>query len=118
MCALTLKCACTAGKSTLINAFVGQKLSIVTFKPQTTRHRVVGIASGDEYQAILFDTPGIMAEQRSKLDERMMAAVVSSIKAAEVIVAVVDAGAAWQERAARSLPHAAARALGCSLCWC
>lgn len=50
----------SAGKSTLINAVVGQKLSIVTFKPQTTRHRVVGIASGLEYQMILFDTPGIM----------------------------------------------------------
>ncbi|KAF6263061.1 prokaryotic type K homology domain-containing protein [Scenedesmus sp. NREL 46B-D3] len=49
-----------AGKSTLINAIVGQKLSIVTFKPQTTRHRVVGIASDTAYQMILFDTPGIM----------------------------------------------------------
>ncbi|GBF97241.1 GTPase Era [Raphidocelis subcapitata] len=80
-----------AGKSTLINALVGQKLSIVTFKPQTTRHRVVGIASEPAYQMILFDTPGIMREARSRLDERMMAAVVSSIKAAEAIVAVVDA---------------------------
>jgi GTPase Era involved in 16S rRNA processing len=42
---------------------VGQKLSIVTFKPQTTRHRVVGIASDTDYQMILFDTPGIMREQ-------------------------------------------------------
>jgi small GTP-binding protein len=82
----------TPGKSTLINALVGQKLSIVTFKPQTTRHRVVGIASEPAYQMILFDTPGIMREARSKLDERMMAAVVSSIKAAEAIIAVVDAG--------------------------
>jgi hypothetical protein len=51
---------CCAGKSTLINGIVGQKLSIVTFKPQTTRHRVVGIASDKHYQMILFDTPGIM----------------------------------------------------------
>lgn len=93
-----------AGKSTLINAIVGQKLSIVTYKPQTTRHRVVGIASGPAYQMILFDTPGIMAEQRSKLDERMMAAVVSSIKAAEVIVAVVDAVDRPQEALAMFQP--------------
>lgn len=81
-----------AGKSTLINAIVGQKLSIVTFKPQTTRHRVVGINSTPDYQMILFDTPGIMKEQRNKLDERMMAAVVASIKEAEAIIAVVDVG--------------------------
>jgi GTP-binding protein Era len=47
-----------AGKSTLINAMVGQKLSIVTHKPQTTRHRVVAIESGPNHQMILFDTPG------------------------------------------------------------
>lgn len=89
---LSTLCCCTPGKSTLINAIVGQKLSIVTYKPQTTRHRVVGIASAPQYQMILFDTPGIMNEQRNMLDERMMAAVVSSIKAAEVIIAVVDSG--------------------------
>lgn len=80
-----------AGKSTLINALVGQKLSIVTFKPQTTRHRVVGIASDTDYQMILFDTPGVIEKKRTKLEERMMAAVVSSVKEAEAIVAVVDA---------------------------
>lgn len=95
-----------AGKSTLINAIVGQKLSIVTFKPQTTRHRVVGIASDKDYQMILFDTPGIMQEQRSKLDERMMAAVVSSIRAAEVIIAVVDSADSPQDALAMFQPGA------------
>lgn len=73
-----------AGKSTLINALVGQKLSIVTYKPQTTRHRIMGIASDKDYQMILFDTPGVIEKKRTKLEERMMAAVVHSIKEAEV----------------------------------
>ncbi|KAG2423360.1 hypothetical protein HXX76_015408 [Chlamydomonas incerta] len=79
-----------AGKSTLINAFVGQKLSIVTYKPQTTRHRVMGILSERDYQMILFDTPGVIEKKRTKLEERMMAAVVHSIKESEAIIAVVD----------------------------
>ncbi|GFH17703.1 era-type G domain-containing protein, partial [Haematococcus lacustris] len=80
-----------AGKSCLINALVGQKLSIVCFKPQTTRHHIMGIASGKEYQMVLFDTPGIIEKKRTKLEERMMSAVVSSIQASEAIIAVVDA---------------------------
>ncbi|GAX81852.1 hypothetical protein CEUSTIGMA_g9280.t1 [Chlamydomonas eustigma] len=79
-----------AGKSTLINAIVGQKLSIVSHKPQTTRHRIVGIASEKDYQMILFDTPGIIENKRNKLEERMMSAVVSSIQNSEAIIAVVD----------------------------
>ncbi|GFR51998.1 hypothetical protein Agub_g14533, partial [Astrephomene gubernaculifera] len=79
-----------AGKSTLINALVGQKLSIVTYKPQTTRHRIMGIASDKDYQMILFDTPGVIERKRNKLEERMMAAVVHSIREAEAIIAVVD----------------------------
>ena len=79
-----------AGKSSLINTLVGQKLSIVCYKPQTTRHRVVGFASSKEYQMILFDTPGIIEVKKNKLEERMMSAVVSSIQNAEAIIAVVD----------------------------
>lgn len=79
-----------AGKSTLINALVGQKLSIVTYKPQTTRHRIMGITSDKHYQMILFDTPGVIEKKRTKLEERMMAAVITSIKEAEAIISVVD----------------------------
>ncbi|KXZ48547.1 hypothetical protein GPECTOR_27g718 [Gonium pectorale] len=79
-----------AGKSTLINALVGQKLSIVTYKPQTTRHRIMGICSERDFQMILFDTPGVIERKRTKLEERMMAAVVHSIKESEAIIAVVD----------------------------
>eukprot|EP00798_Chlamydomonas_sp_ICE-L_P008037 gene8037-1271_t len=93
-----------AGKSTLINAIVGQKLSAVTYKPQTTRHRIVGITSDKHYQMILFDTPGIIERKRNKLEERMMSAVVSSIQAAEAIIAVVDAADQPEEALAMFQP--------------
>ncbi|KAB2061674.1 hypothetical protein ES319_A10G102100v1 [Gossypium barbadense] len=60
------------GKSTLANQMIGQKLSIVTDKPQTTRHRVLGICSGPEYQMILYDTPGVIEKKMHKLDSMMM----------------------------------------------
>ena len=59
------------GKSTLMNAFVGEKLSIITSKAQTTRHRILGIVNGDDFQVILSDTPGIIKPRlrASKLDD-------------------------------------------------
>ncbi|KAG9146054.1 hypothetical protein Leryth_016610 [Lithospermum erythrorhizon] len=60
------------GKSTLSNQMVGQKFSIVTDKPQTTRHRILGICSGLEYQMILYDTPGVIENKMHKLDSMMM----------------------------------------------
>ncbi|KAK9820197.1 hypothetical protein WJX72_007370 [[Myrmecia] bisecta] len=80
-----------AGKSTLLNALLGQKLSIVTAKAQTTRHRVLGILSDADYQIILLDTPGVMKEQRNKLDEKMMRNVRRAIQDADALLALVDA---------------------------
>lgn len=77
------------GKSTLINALVGQKMSIVTSKPQTTRHRVLGIHSTDDYQAIFLDTPGVL-EPKYKLHAAMMRNVHSAADDADVILMIVD----------------------------
>ncbi len=79
-----------AGKSTLMNALVGRKLSIVTAKPQTPRHRVLGIATTDEYQMIFLDTPGII-EPRYGLQEAMMKTVRLTIAGADLILFMADA---------------------------
>lgn len=78
-----------AGKSTLLNALLGQKLSITTSKPQTTRKRLLGILSDDNYQIIFLDTPGIL-KPAYLLQEKMMDSVVQSIKDADVIVLILD----------------------------
>jgi len=78
------------GKSTLLNALMGLKLSIVTRRPQTTRRRVLGILSEDDYQMILLDTPGII-EPRYGLQEAMMKEVHTSTSDADVLVFMVDA---------------------------
>jgi GTP-binding protein Era len=83
-----------AGKSTLLNALVGQKLAIVTAKPQTTRHRILGILSGPCHQAVLVDTPGVLSTQRVALDTAMMRSVRTALTQADVLCAVVDAAAA------------------------
>ena len=64
-----------AGKSTLMNALLGQPLSIVTAKVQTTRHRILGILSEPAYQAVFLDTPGVFDKSRDLLDQKMLAAV-------------------------------------------
>ncbi|GLT39162.1 hypothetical protein SLA2020_133690 [Shorea laevis] len=79
------------GKSTLANQMIGQKLSIVTDKPQTTRHQILGICSGPEYQIILYDTPGVMGKKMHKLDSMMMKNVRSAAINADCVLVVVDA---------------------------
>ncbi|MHC1778152.1 MAG: GTPase Era [Lentimicrobium sp.] len=77
------------GKSTLMNALVGEKLSIITSKAQTTRHRIMGIVNGDDFQIIYSDTPGIV-KPHYKLHESMMKFVDSAIDDADVFLMVTE----------------------------
>lgn len=77
------------GKSTIMNALVGEKLSIITSKSQTTRHRILGIVSGDDFQIVYSDTPGII-KPGYKLQEAMMQSVNIAITDADLIVYVTD----------------------------
>ncbi len=85
-----------AGKSTLLNALIGEKLAIVSSKVQTTRHRIKGILTTDTYQVIFSDTPGII-EPRYKLHEKMMQAVKSSLEDADVGLLIIDINDNWEE---------------------
>ena len=77
------------GKSTIMNALVGEKISIITQKMQTTRHRIKGIVSGEDYQIVFSDTPGIL-KPNYKLQETMMKFVDSALIDADVILFVTD----------------------------
>ncbi|MBT8184544.1 MAG: GTPase Era [Eudoraea sp.] len=79
------------GKSTLMNAFVGEKLSIITSKAQTTRHRILGIVNGDDFQIIFSDTPGII-KPAYELQSAMMDAVKSAFEDADVLLYMVEIG--------------------------
>ncbi len=85
-----------AGKSTLLNALMGEKLAIVSPKVQTTRHRIKGILTEKDYQIIFSDTPGII-EPRYKLHEKMMQAVKSSLEDADLALLLLDIRDDWAE---------------------
>jgi GTP-binding protein Era len=78
-----------AGKSTLMNQLVGERLSIITSKAQTTRHRIMGIVNGENFQIIYSDTPGIL-KPKYKMQEGMMQFVGSALADADVLLFVVD----------------------------
>ncbi len=77
------------GKSTLMNLLVGERLSVITPKAQTTRHRIMGILSGDDYQIVYSDTPGIL-NPKYKLQAAMMRSVESALEDADLIIYVTD----------------------------
>ncbi|HOY37940.1 MAG: GTPase Era [Bacteroidales bacterium] len=77
------------GKSTLMNCMVGERISIITSKSQTTRHRILGIVNGDDFQIVYSDTPGII-RPNYRMQERMMSFVSTAISDADIIIYVTD----------------------------
>jgi GTPase len=86
-----------AGKSTFLNAILGEKLAIVSHKAQTTRHRIMGFMNDDSYQIIFSDTPGIIHNPEYGMHQRMMQQVTSSFKDADVILYLIDINNAEQD---------------------
>ncbi|MCK3658694.1 GTPase Era [Pasteurellaceae bacterium Pebbles2] len=84
------------GKSTLLNKILGQKISITSRKAQTTRHRIVGIHTENEYQAVYVDTPGLHIEEKRAINRLMNKAASSAIGDVDLIIFVVD-GTHWNE---------------------
>ena len=97
-----------AGKSTLVNALVGQKVAIVSPKAQTTRARLMGIAIEDQTQILLVDTPGIFAPRR-RLDRAMVAAAWTGAQDADLVLLVIDAAGAVTDEVDRILADLADR---------
>ena len=85
------------GKSTLMNALVGEKLSIITSKAQTTRHRIMGIVNGEDFQIIYSDTPGIVKDPSYKMHEYMNQYIESALIDADVILLMNEAGQQFEE---------------------
>ena len=78
------------GKSTLLNALVGERMSIITSKPQTTRHRIIGILNDDDSQIVFSDTPGFISDPAYKMQQVMNAFINTSFQDADVILFVTD----------------------------
>ena len=85
------------GKSTLMNALIGEKVSIVSNRPQTTRNKISGIMNGEDYQVVFLDTPGIHSPKNS-LGSYMMKSVRSAVEGVDAIIYVADAGRELSDR--------------------
>ncbi len=85
------------GKSSLMNALLGDKMVITTAKPQTTRHRILGILNGDNYQIVFSDTPGLIQQPKYEMQEVMNRYVQSTFEDADIMLFMVDAGEDYPE---------------------
>ena len=85
------------GKSTLSNALVGEKLSIITSKAQTTRHRIMGIVNGDDFQIVYSDTPGIVKDPSYKMHQVMNQYINTAIKDADIVILMTEPGNEFSE---------------------
>lgn len=79
-----------AGKSTLLNALVGERMSIITHKPQTTRHRIIGILTGEHFQIVFSDTPGYVRDPAYKMHQAMNRFVEGTVEDADLLLLVFD----------------------------
>ena len=102
---MTLKTKCgfvsivgrpNVGKSSLLNKLVGQKLSITSRKPQTTRHRIIGIDTENSCQTIYIDTPGLHVEEKRAINRLMNRSAQSSLSSTDIIIFVLD-GTIWNK---------------------
>ena len=93
-----------AGKSTLVNHLVGQKIAIVTSKPQTTRNRIQGIVTRDDGQVVLIDTPGLH-DAKTVLNKQMMREVAAALEGIDVLVLMVDAAEALANQGSGTQVH-------------
>ena len=85
------------GKSTLMNALVGERMSIITHKPQTTRHRIIGIVSEEDYQIVFSDTPGIIEDPAYKMQEAMNSFVKSTFEDADIMIFVTEVNETYDD---------------------
>ncbi|MCB9266367.1 MAG: GTPase Era [Lewinellaceae bacterium] len=85
------------GKSTLMNALVGERMSIITSKPQTTRHRIIGIINAEEYQVVFSDTPGIIEAPAYRMQEVMNRFVDTTFEDADIMMFVTEVGETYAD---------------------